>query len=194
MNQSFPNRETFDVGVVLLRPDSVGRLLLRSKNPFDKPILRMNYFENETDVKRLTDGGKIALKLIETEAFKSINAKLISDPIPLCPKALPPSDEYFECLMRYSRIPYLHPAGTTKMGPSSDPQRKLTHSFSDKIFLYLKPYITIKNKIKRRKQVTRIKEPRTFRETNSSLSSADERDELVSIVYGIPGLRVVDTQ
>ncbi|RXG57913.1 Glucose dehydrogenase [FAD, quinone] [Armadillidium vulgare] len=82
----------------------------------------MNYYDNENDVKRLADGGRIVLDLIKTKVFKRINAKHIYSRIPLCPRALPPSDEYFECLMRYNTEIGYHACGTAKMGPKSDPK------------------------------------------------------------------------
>ncbi|KAL7643300.1 UNVERIFIED_CONTAM: hypothetical protein RMT77_006592 [Armadillidium vulgare] len=114
--------ETFSIIIVLNRPLSRGRLFLRSNNPFEKPVLKMNYFDNENDVKRLADGGRIVLDLIKTKVFKRINAKHIYSRIPWCPKALPPSDEYFECLMRYNTEIGYHACGTAKMGPKSDPK------------------------------------------------------------------------
>ncbi|KAL7630271.1 UNVERIFIED_CONTAM: hypothetical protein RMT77_019585 [Armadillidium vulgare] len=113
--------EAFSIIIVLNRPLSRGRLLLRSNDPFEKPVLRMNYFDDEDDVKRLADGARIILELMKTEAFKSINAKHIYSTIPSCPKALPPSFEYFECFMRYHTDIGYHACGTSKMGPNSDP-------------------------------------------------------------------------
>ncbi|RXG67729.1 hypothetical protein Avbf_17361 [Armadillidium vulgare] len=49
------NENTFSILLGLNRPESRGRVLLRSNNPFDKPVLRMNYFDKETDVERLAD-------------------------------------------------------------------------------------------------------------------------------------------
>ncbi|KAB7493779.1 hypothetical protein Anas_04613 [Armadillidium nasatum] len=57
---------------------------------------------------------------MKTEAFKSINARYDYKPISLCPKALPPSDEYFECLIRYNTQAGIHATGTAKMGPNKD--------------------------------------------------------------------------
>ncbi|KAB7495748.1 hypothetical protein Anas_07303 [Armadillidium nasatum] len=58
---------------------------------------------------------------METKAVEHLNVKYHYVPIPLCPNAVPLSDEYFECLMRYEPIPFYHITGTAKMGPKSDP-------------------------------------------------------------------------
>lgn len=58
--------------------------------------------------------------MMNTKSFKEINARAINPQIPLCPEALPPSAEYFECVMRYNTWVGLHAVGTTKMGPTSD--------------------------------------------------------------------------
>ncbi|KAB7493782.1 hypothetical protein Anas_04617 [Armadillidium nasatum] len=63
---------------------------------------------------------RLILKLTETTAFKQFNIKYHFAPIPLCPNALPFSDEYFECLMRYNTQPFLHATGSSKMGPAKD--------------------------------------------------------------------------
>ncbi|KAL7643297.1 UNVERIFIED_CONTAM: hypothetical protein RMT77_006589 [Armadillidium vulgare] len=114
------SKESFEMFVFLNRPKSIGRLLLRSKNHFDKPLVKPNYFEDYDDVRRLIDGGRIGLKIIETKAFKEINAKYHLAPIPTCPNAKALSDEYFECLMRYNTVAVFHATGTAKMGPDND--------------------------------------------------------------------------
>ncbi|KAB7503436.1 hypothetical protein Anas_12071, partial [Armadillidium nasatum] len=65
--------------------------------------------------------GKFTLKLERTKAFREINAKYHFAPIPTCPNAVPPSDEYFDCFMRYFTTVEYHLCGTAKMGPQSDP-------------------------------------------------------------------------
>ncbi|RXG51329.1 Glucose dehydrogenase [FAD, quinone] [Armadillidium vulgare] len=100
MSLPIVNENTFSILLMLNRPESRGRVLLRSNNPFDKPVLRMNYFDKETDVERLADGGRIILELMETKAFKSINARYVNISVPLCPKVEILDEKYFECIMR----------------------------------------------------------------------------------------------
>ncbi|KAB7495747.1 Glucose dehydrogenase [FAD, quinone] [Armadillidium nasatum] len=69
-----------------------------------------------------TDAGKFTLKLVEeSKAFKEVNAKYHFVPIPMCPNAVPPSDEYLDCYMRWYTTVEHHLSGTAKMGPHDDP-------------------------------------------------------------------------
>ncbi|KAL7643299.1 UNVERIFIED_CONTAM: hypothetical protein RMT77_006591 [Armadillidium vulgare] len=118
------DRESFHIFVVLNHSKSRGKVSLKSRIPFEKPQVNMNYFDNSDDVKRLIDAGKFALKLVEeSQAFKEINAKYHFVPIPTCPDAVPPSDEFFECYMRYFSVVLHHLSGTAKMAPNNDPTR-----------------------------------------------------------------------
>ncbi|KAL7643829.1 UNVERIFIED_CONTAM: hypothetical protein RMT77_005835 [Armadillidium vulgare] len=121
MSLPIVNENTFSILLGLNRPESRGRVLLRSNNPFDKPVLRMNYFDKETDVERLAGGGRFVLELMETKAFKSINARYVNISVPLCPKVEILNEKYFECVMRYHTRVGLHAVGTAKMGPTDDP-------------------------------------------------------------------------
>ncbi|RXG60821.1 Oxygen-dependent choline dehydrogenase [Armadillidium vulgare] len=112
------NENAFSILLGLNRPESRGRVLLRSNNPFDKPVLRMNFFDEENDVERLADdrikvsnifqtdfdGGRIILELMETKAFKSINARYVNISVPLCPKVEILDEKYFECVIRVHGI------------------------------------------------------------------------------------------
>ncbi|RXG51149.1 Oxygen-dependent choline dehydrogenase [Armadillidium vulgare] len=42
------------------------------------------------------DGGRIVLELMETKAFKSINARYVNISVPLCPKVEILNEKYFE--------------------------------------------------------------------------------------------------
>ncbi|KAL7643298.1 UNVERIFIED_CONTAM: hypothetical protein RMT77_006590 [Armadillidium vulgare] len=115
-------KESFHIFLLLCHVKSRGRVSLKSGDPFEKPLIKMNYFESPDDVRRLIDAGRFALKLVEeTQAFKEINAKYHYVPIPTCPNAIPRSDEYFECYMKYYTTVDHHQSGTTKMAPLSDP-------------------------------------------------------------------------
>ncbi|CAA9998918.1 unnamed protein product, partial [Nesidiocoris tenuis] len=56
------NRDSWTIMPLLLRPKSRGWIKLRSKNPFQYPIVNPNYFSHPQDIKVLVEGVKIALK------------------------------------------------------------------------------------------------------------------------------------
>ena len=50
MYRPLANRDTWSVLIMLLRPKSRGRVLLRSSNPYDKPIFHAGYFTHPEDI------------------------------------------------------------------------------------------------------------------------------------------------
>lgn len=55
---------------VLLRPRSKGVIKLRSKNPFDYPLIYPNYFLDPQDIKVLVEGVKIGIAISNTKSFR----------------------------------------------------------------------------------------------------------------------------
>lgn len=49
-------KAAFGLVPVLLRPNSRGRISLKSRNPFHWPRMEPNFFQNQTDVETLTKG------------------------------------------------------------------------------------------------------------------------------------------
>nr|CAD7194755.1 unnamed protein product [Timema douglasi]CAD7404454.1 unnamed protein product [Timema poppensis] len=113
--------ETWTILPLLLRPNSRGRVLLRSNDPKDHPLIEPNYFSDPEDVARLIEGIKIAINLSSTPAFQRFGSRLHTIPMPGCGKYKFASDEYWECSLRHFTFTIYHPVGTCKMGPPSDP-------------------------------------------------------------------------
>lgn len=57
------------ISVALLHPQSRGRVLLRSPNPFDAPIVQPNYLEREEDVEALVEGLALARTIVSHATF-----------------------------------------------------------------------------------------------------------------------------
>ena len=62
-------------------------------------------------------GIRLYQKLIETEAFKGLGAKLIMKVHPLCKHVKYDSDDYWRCVIRSDTLTIYHPTSTCRMGP-----------------------------------------------------------------------------
>lgn len=124
-SKMFANVETdqmssFMVFPMVMRPKSRGRIMLRSKNPFNQPAIFANYFSDHYDIDISVRGIRKLLALSKTNAFRKIDAKFLSTPVPGCEHLKYDSDEYWECYTRHFTFTIYHYCGTAKMGPASD--------------------------------------------------------------------------
>ena len=109
-------RHTWSVIAMLLRPQSRGRISLRSANPFDKPIFEAGYFSDKhgEDMKTLVEGVKMALALAETRAFQRLGTKFWDQiPMPGCETNILWSDEYWACMSRHYTTTIYHHSGSS---------------------------------------------------------------------------------
>ncbi|KAF7988519.1 hypothetical protein HCN44_001092 [Aphidius gifuensis] len=105
----------------LQHPKSRGRILLRSKNPYDEPILKGNFFDDPLDLDVIVEGIKHTVKLFNTKALKKYGAKINSLKIPGCEQYEFGSDDYWKCGVLSIPAMENHECGTAKMGPKDDP-------------------------------------------------------------------------
>lgn len=119
---SISDKDTWSVIPMLLRPKSRGIIKLRSKNPFDHPLIYPNYFKEPIDIATLVEGVKIGIALSRTAAFKRFGSELNSQQFPGCKHIPMYTDPYWECMIRHYSATIYHPVGTCKMGPYWDPE------------------------------------------------------------------------
>ncbi|XP_041354274.1 glucose dehydrogenase [FAD, quinone]-like [Gigantopelta aegis] len=113
--------EGFYVVPILLRPQSVGTLRLRSSNPFEYPIIQPNYLTKIEDMMVMYRGIRIFQKMLKTKAFRDIGARLDMMRVSTCSQYANDSAEYWQCYVRSITITVYHPTGTCKMGAIKDP-------------------------------------------------------------------------
>nr|ATJ44529.1 alcohol oxidase 2 [Helicoverpa assulta] len=114
-------QRTFSINPVLIRPNSVGRLMLRSPNFADHPKIHLNYFADLNDLRTMVAGVRMVEKVIGTKAFQRFGTKLHTTPFPGCESFVFDSDEYWECAIMQTSITLDHQVGTCKMAPEGDP-------------------------------------------------------------------------
>lgn len=114
-------RDSFSVFPMMLRPKSRGEIKLKSRDPFEYPLLYHNYLTHPNDVDVLREGLKAAIAYGYTDTFKKFGARLHNPPLPNC-KHLPMfTDEYWNCAIRQYTLSIYHYSCTAKMGPPTDP-------------------------------------------------------------------------
>lgn len=105
---------------VLLRPKSIGKVVLRTSNAVDKPKIYTNYLNEQEDVNTLVRAIRHQQKFLDTDAFKQHEAELVRMKIRGCGEIEYDTDDYWECYVRHLTSSSNNPCGTTKMGPDSD--------------------------------------------------------------------------
>lgn len=110
--------QTFIFYVVDLHSKSVGTVRLKSKNPFEYPIIDSRFLSDpeNRDINTLYEGVQLALRLAETKPFKAMNATLQGGPLRACRNHQYLSKSYWYCALRQLTINLYHPLGSCPMG------------------------------------------------------------------------------
>lgn len=111
---------SFFVCIILLRPESKGTIRLKSKDPYEYPLIDSCFLcdKNENDIKKIYDTIQFLRKLQETKAFKSIDAKYHENNLSGCKCFEKSTKKYWYCVIRHLTMNIFHPVGTNKMGPN----------------------------------------------------------------------------
>ncbi|XP_075589709.1 L-sorbose 1-dehydrogenase isoform X2 [Dermatophagoides farinae] len=113
----------FYVFYALYRPRSRGTVRLRSRNPFDAPLIDPNYYGDVHDLAVAVDTMSAGMEMMEQPFFRQY-ARIYPRPIPGCQFC--PDRPYYKCytyLACYAQTLTLtsyHPTCTCRMGNSSD--------------------------------------------------------------------------
>lgn len=103
------------LAVALVRPESVGRVSLVSKDPAVAPLIESNFLSTERDRARLLEGVKLARRLAAAPAFSGV---LHSE---ILPGAALRDDHELSALIDEQVTTYSHPTSTAPMGGVDDP-------------------------------------------------------------------------
>jgi choline dehydrogenase-like flavoprotein len=95
---------------------SRGSITVKSADPATAPVVNLNYLSEPSDLIRLRDSLKVALELLQSPSFKSIEARVVSpDPVGVS------SDKELADWVRSNLNSAFHSFHSTHMGPDSDP-------------------------------------------------------------------------
>ena len=105
-----PDGHGFWLGALCLRPESRGRITLRSGDPFDDPAIDPRYLTEDADRELLLEGLKLIREILQAEPFDEYRGEEV------LPGADVQSDEQLTEHIRETAETLYHPVGTCKMG------------------------------------------------------------------------------
>lgn len=107
-------KDGFTFHVCQLRPESRGRVGLRSANPTDDPAIFANYLATEEDRRALREGVRMMRRVAEQSALDPYRTE------ELFPGKDVETDEQIDAWIRKHAETIYHPVGTCKMGADGD--------------------------------------------------------------------------
>jgi choline dehydrogenase len=108
-------KDGFSIHVCQLRPESRGRIGLRSSDPFEDPAIFANYLATEEDRRALREGVAITRDVANQKALTAIRAGEVEPG-----EAISTPDQIDDWIRRTAETIY-HPVGTCRMGLPDDP-------------------------------------------------------------------------
>ncbi|MBW7835505.1 MAG: choline dehydrogenase [Sphingomonadales bacterium] len=103
-------RSAVGLAVNVCRPEGRGRILLRSANPEDKPVIDHQLLGHAEDMKQMIEGCRVARSIFNAPAFQKY---LENERLP--GNAVNSDAEWEDFIRQYAFLMY-HPVGTCKMG------------------------------------------------------------------------------
>jgi choline dehydrogenase len=100
----------FTLSVCQLRPESRGRVAIRSTDPFEPPSMISNYLDTDLDRRTVVAALKAARRIAQSQAMTPLVAREVK------PGAQVDSDEALLDYARQAGATIFHPSGTCKMG------------------------------------------------------------------------------
>ena len=108
------------ISVSHLDPRSVGKLRLRSTDPYEYPLIDPQYLTDRRDIDAVIRGVRIWEKYISTPTMQNLGANFDGVRLSFCRQHEFRSDAYWECFARHLATTVYHPSGTCKMGSVDD--------------------------------------------------------------------------
>lgn len=109
-------------GPAPLQPKSKGYVTIRSSSSHVDPIIQPGYFEHPDDMETTIETFKSQVSYENTNVFRSRGGQFLHIPIEECDQYEFRSHDYYRCYIQYFSSTAHHLVGTSKMGPTSDPE------------------------------------------------------------------------
>jgi len=106
--------------IALINTKSISKILLRSKNPLDSPIIVGNMLTEKHDVKSFLEAIKLLSNIENSDGMKLVNAKIEGIDLDGCAKYNKKTNEHWECLLKYMVSTTSSTAGSCRMGLETD--------------------------------------------------------------------------
>merc|ERR1712029_43088 len=115
-------RDAATILPVVLHPKSRGTLRLKSKDPFEKPLLDPQYLTHPHDIATAVEAIEIIYNVLTNSSeLRPYGYSLPETPVPGCEDAKPMfTAVYWECYVRHLTMTMYHPVGTCAMGSVTD--------------------------------------------------------------------------
>ncbi|CAB3246848.1 unnamed protein product [Arctia plantaginis] len=105
--------------IINIHPDSRGKVLLKTTDPFDAPLVDSGFFSNNNDLENFIDYVQHFSAIMNTTYYKTVNAKMV-DAYPKCNVFEAGSREYWRCYVMCVSSGLSHFTGTCPMGKVLD--------------------------------------------------------------------------
>ncbi|CAH1159887.1 unnamed protein product [Phaedon cochleariae] len=111
---------SFQIFLTPLRTKSLGTVRLKSNDPYEYPIIDPNVLSDpeDHDLRSVMEGLKLVMDIVNTKAFRRVDAKFEMKSPPACTQHEFLSDEFWHCAIKYISAHNNHPVSTCKMGPN----------------------------------------------------------------------------
>lgn len=108
-------KDGFSLHVCQLRPESSGRVGLKSADPFDDPAIFANYLAAEEDRRAMREGVNIMREVVKQPALDAFRTEEVF------PGKAVQTDAEIDAWIRKTGETIYHPVGTCRMGLADDP-------------------------------------------------------------------------
>ena len=125
----YDSKDAFSMFPVLLHPKSRGVIKLKSRDPYDHPLIDPKYLTHPDDIVRMVDAMKTSIAVGHSPVFKKFNPQLFRNRWPGCDSYRMYTDEYLACVARVFTMTIYHPVGTCRMGLVNDSRSVVDSEF-----------------------------------------------------------------